>query len=83
MNLPDQSDLMTAEDLDEALYASLKPLRQKLAMVAAKVMTANRQRVTESMIDKAFTRLAARGYVETFGDISNWRFSEICLKLMD
>lgn len=78
--MSEQPAPFTADELDAALYASLKPLRQKLAMVAAKFMMANRQSVTESMIDQAFARLAKRPDVETFGDISNWRFSEICLK---
>jgi hypothetical protein len=78
--LSEQPIPFTAEELDAALYAVLSPRRQKLAMIAAKVMMANRQSVTESMIDEAFARLAQRSDVETFGNISNWRFSEICLK---
>ncbi len=67
--MSEQPTPFTADELDAALLAALTHRRQKLAMVAAKIMMANRQKVTESMVDDAFARLATRSDVETIRPI--------------
>ena len=64
--------------LEKQLYEMIKTRenRMKVAMLIAKTFGKNLL-YSEKLIDAALAKVATRNDVEAFGNISNWRFSEI------
>jgi hypothetical protein len=70
-------------DLDAAILSKLKPRSLKVAKVIGDVMTAFRERglsIGEEIVGARIRWLADMDRIEGFGDLRNWRYSEVALK---
>jgi hypothetical protein len=67
-----------AQDLEQGLYEALVPGAPQMK-VARLILTAfpNTDDWEKEEIDEALSRLIHRPDIEPFGDIYNWRYSEI------
>ncbi len=71
---------MNIEEIEAELFALLTARRQKLLKL---VLVAFRARIKDAdvgRVNEAFQRIVSRQNVESFGDISDWHYSEMCLK---
>jgi predicted ArsR family transcriptional regulator len=72
----------SAEQVDQALLASLTTRWTKAAMVAARAMTHIPQ-IDDATLRIHLQSLQARGLIEAHGDLADLRHSEIRLRLED
>jgi hypothetical protein len=77
---------MTSNELDELILSVALPYWQKLAMIIAKVTRDERFSMDDSdeefdFVANRIAHLVADGRLESQGDISLWRFSEVRLNL--
>jgi hypothetical protein len=68
---------MTIEAIENAIFAQLYPDRLKVAMLVAKAFWRAAEEPSVDDINTALKQLSARSDVECFGNILNWRYSEM------
>ena len=74
----ENEDSLSDDELDALLLAQTNAHWQKVAMIIGKAMSVNKECDSDRM-GQRIAALVDAGKLESAGDISNWRFSEVRL----
>jgi hypothetical protein len=73
---------ITESDLDKLIFATLKENWRKVALIVGNVLQACKTRsipLSDEVITARIRELAEAGRIESQGDLTKWRFSEVRL----
>jgi hypothetical protein len=70
---------MSDFEIEEALFAQIRSQQLKVAMIVALALAWDVDDTDVARIDLAFETLVADKRVVSFGNIANWRHSEVAL----
>ncbi len=68
---------LTIEEIEAAIFSQMHPDRLKVAWLIGHAFPKIAEQPDDADIDSALLRLKIRSDVEAFGDITNWRYSEM------
>lgn len=70
-------------DIDRIIFAELKPVNRKVALVVGNAAVRSRQELGLTVSSEIFAArlraLADDGRIKAYGDLRKWRFSEVSL----